>query len=292
VAIRHRSNNTVTMFSTSFRIPGSGLRAIAFLALAAGSLLAYPSAGTLSVTGPSDLVGQYTFSGPSVPTFMGYGGGFKGNVSTADASFTQFLFCDDFSNPISVPTQANVNVSSLAGNSPNLSDTRFVNVTSWRDVTTVDPSLGAPQASTINNATALQRYQMAAYLITQYSFFNTLPATTTFFSDPNSRGVQAAIWAILNANGEDYNAPTGSQDGNIDTYLTNAANWLSNPSSNRSFLSSFLIVTDASVAQLSGTARLNAGLQELIVAVPEPTFYFALALGLGLLFIGRGKRTV
>ena len=281
------------MLSTTFRVTGCGLRATAVLALAASSLLAYPTAGTLSVTGPSDLVGQYTFSGPSVPTIMGDGGGFLGTVTTPPTSFTQLLFCDDFSNPISVPTQANVNVSSLAGSSPNLSDTRFANVTSWRDVTTVDPSLGAPQARTINNANALQRYQMAAYLITQYSFFNTIPATTTFFSDPNSRGVQAAIWAILNANGENYNAPTGPQDGNIDTYLTNAANWLSNPSSNRSFLNSFLIVTDSSVAQLSGTARLNAGLQELIVAVPEPTFYIALAIGLGLLFVGRrGKRTV
>jgi hypothetical protein len=261
-------------------------------ALAASSLLAFPSPGNLTITGPSDLVGLYTFTGPSVPTITADGGGYKGTL-TGNINLSQLLYCDDFSNPEFIGSQSSVNVSSLAGNSPNLSDTRFGNVTSWRDVTTVDPTLGASQASTINNATALERYQMVAYLTTQYSFFHVVPLTNTVFSDPNSRGIQAAIWAILNPTGANYDAPAGAQDGNIDHYLTSAANWLNSSSSDRSFLSDFMIVTDASIAQLSGDARLNAGLQELVIATPEPTFYFALAFGLGLLFAGRRrKRTV
>jgi hypothetical protein len=266
-------------------------RAGALLLLSASLAAAFPAAGTLDVVGPSDFVGLFTISGASVPTVSGYGGGYKGIV---DQTYTQMLFCDDFSDDVSIPANnVAVNISTLT-NGSDLSDTRFGDNTSWRGVQTVDPSLGNTAAETIDNATALQRYQMVAYLIWNYEFFGQAPpASNVVYGDATDTGIQSAIWAIMDPTGDAYNAPLGAQDGDINTWLTNAATWLSNPNADRSFLTRFEIISDAQIG-LSTSGGLNIGIQELltVVPVPEPASYGLLALAsLGLVWRQRRRRS-
>lgn len=283
------------------------VRAAAVAALATGIASAYPLGGTLSVLGPSDFVGLFTISpsggGSSV---SGYGGGF---TSTLNGS-TAMMFCVDFSNDVSIPdSNVKVNISTVT-NGSNLTDTRFGNVptdpvsgstvtyTYWRPVSAVDSSLSSADQLTIDKASALQRYQMAAYLVSNYSFYSKpLPTGNVYNSGADDLGIQSAIWAIMDAQGEAYSAPTGTQDGSVDKWLHNAAVWLN--SGSKSLLSNFEIVSDACIPTDVGCSHdssspLNRGIQEFLVdappsAVPEPSFYGALAFGLGAL-VWRSRR--
>ena len=264
-------------------------KSAAILSLTAAFAFAYPDAGSMVVSGPSDYVGSYTISNGS-QSFSGYGGGYLGTVtdSVTNRSTTQLLFCNDFSNDISVPSgQIAVYISQLTGGS-DITKTRFGNVSG--NFRAIDVSLTTTQATALstntetglNGATALQRYQMAAYLVTLYSFLGDHPASNSVHSDNVSRGIQDAIWTLLNAKGEIYTPPLealqAGQTGDVTTYLTAAANWLA--SGDRSFLSQFSIVTDASMHSL------NSGVQELLLYTPVPEPGYGALLGLALLGLG------
>jgi MYXO-CTERM domain-containing protein len=264
-------------------------KSAAILSLTAAFAFAYPDAGSMVVSGPSDYVGSYTISNGS-QSFSGYGGGYLGTVtdSVTNRSTTQLLFCNDFSNDISVPSgQIAVYISQLTGGS-DITKTRFGNVSG--NFRAIDVSLTTTQATALstntetglNGATALQRYQMAAYLVTQYAFLGDHPAANSVHSDNVSRGIQEAIWTLLDANGETFAPPLESvqagQTGNVTTYLTAAANWLQ--SGDRSFLNQFSVVTDASMHSL------NTGVQELLLYTPVPEPGYDALLGLGLLGLG------
>jgi hypothetical protein len=266
------------------------LKSAAILALTATAAFAYPDAGTMVVSGPSDLVGSYTLSNGS-QSFSGYGGGYLGTVtdSVTNRSTTQLLFCNDFSNDISVPSgQIAVNISQLTDGS-DITKTRFGNIAVGNfqaiNISLTSTQIVALSANTqnaLNDATALQRYQMAAYLVTLYSFLGDHPAANSVHSDSVSRGIQDAIWTLLDAKGETFTPPSESlqagQTGAVTTYLTAAANWLQN--GDRSFLTQFSIVTDASMRSL------NTGVQELLQYTPVPEPGYGALLGLALLGLG------
>jgi len=271
-------------------------RTLAILLVAASSLLAYPTAGVLTLTGAGDSLGQYNFIINSNPQ-TGSGGGHVGSVTNVQPPITQ-LFCDDFLNSLNTLGPVNVNVSSLGdaiaanGGGNTLVDTRFGAITSWNSVKAIDPGLNNSKASTLDNLNALQRYEVVAYLMTQYSFFTSLPVSNVFHNistvDPADGGIQAAIWAVLSPSAVSnifLQPPTSGSAlaTSLDTWLTKAADWWTNPGSDRSFLANFMIVTDSKVAGAVGTAKLETGIQELMYVVPEPSFYALLAVGLGLL---------
>ena len=273
------------------------LKTAVVLSFTASFAFAYPDAGTMVVSGPSDFVGSFTISNGG-QSLSGYGGGYLGTVtdSVTNRSTTQLLFCNDFSNDISIPSgQIAVYISQLTIGS-DITKARFGNI-SVGNFRLIDVSLTNTQASALsantetvlNGAAALERYQMAAYLVTQYSFLGDHPASNSVHSDSASRGIQQAIWTLLDANGELFTPPSESlqagQTGAVTTYLTAAANWLQN--GDRSFLNQFSIVTDASMRSL------NTGVQELLLytAVPEPGYGALLALGLlGLGWTARRRR--
>jgi len=277
-------------------LKNSIIRAGILTALTASLASAYPVSGTLSVLGPSDFVGPFTIQNASgTSSESGYGGGFKSNLTTGLTTTTALMFCVDFSNDVSIPdTNVGVNISTLVDNS-NISDTRFGSTPlTFRSITYGNTTLANqlavddPSAVTIlNGASALQRYQMAAYLVSNYSFINNpLPTSNNYYGgagDQKDLGIQSAIWTILDAQGENYVPPTGSQDGAIETWLINAANWLQ--SGDKSILSKFEIVSDSRIA--GSNNPLNTGIQEFLTmaptTVPEPSFYGALAFGLGAL---------
>jgi hypothetical protein len=270
--------------------PNTLLKSAAVLSLTASFAFAYPDAGTMTVSGPSDFVGTFTISN-GLQNVSGYGGGYLGTVTdtVTNRRTTQLLFCDDFSNDITIPSgQLGVNLSQLTSGS-DITHTRFGNV-AVTDFRTINTPLTATQASALstntenalNGATPLQRYQMAAYLVTLYSFLGDHPAANSYHSDSVSRGIQDAIWTLLDARGETFTPPSESlqagQTGDVTTYLTAAANWLQ--SGDRSFLSQFSIVTDASIHSL------NSGVQELLLYTPVPEPGYGALLGLALLGLG------
>jgi hypothetical protein len=255
-----------------------------------------PGSNDLTVTGPSNFVGAYTISGNNQPTVTGYGGAFQGTIMTSIPSqtYSTMLFCDDFSNDVTIPSQlVQVDITSFDAGVDFINQTRFGAVTSWRPIQNSLPAgetLSQTVQNIINDADSLQRYEMAAYLMSNYSFFDTgLPSSDNYFSDPDDTGIQSAIWDILNPSSDLYLPPADAgQDGNVATWLTNAANWLptANSAQNQALLSQFQVVSDVAISQASAGQKTQVGIQEFLMvqAVPEPGLYGVLSLALGGLF--------
>src|SRR5207237_720336 len=72
----------------------------------------------------------------------------------------------------------------------------------------------ATDQSIINNANALGRYQMAAFLVSQYNF--------AAQGNASNNGIQEAIWMILDPS----SAPAFAAIGNPSEALEAAATWL------------------------------------------------------------------
>jgi hypothetical protein len=195
------------------------------------------------------------------------------------------IYCDDYANFIYVPYSGyQADITTLTSGS-NLSDTRFGSVTNW---TTLSNQNSLTLASTINSATDLGRYQMAAYLVSQY---NTADGTITPFNvagnSTSNDGIQQAIWDILDPKGENF-GQIGSL-ASTDSALEAAASWYSSTGGNTgsaardAFLANFRIVSDATMGSC-GNALAGCGFQEQITVVPEPR-HLALML-VGLLILG------
>ncbi|HLI83356.1 MAG TPA: hypothetical protein VKV17_05530 [Bryobacteraceae bacterium] len=265
---------------------------------------AYLSADTVELTGHGDFVGTFTISSApnqNEPALTGYGGGFSAEIigNSPSQSYLTTVFCVDFSNDVSLPSSHSVNLTPIAAGTQFTDDTRFGAVTAWRPVEDYLPgglTLSAGVQNTIDNATALERYEMAAYLVSNYTFFGQAPPQSdNYYGDATNRGIQSAIWAILDPTSDLYLPPSSLSDsGDITLWLTNAANWLANDSSTaagQQLLSRFRVVSDA---QIAGSANpTQVGIQEFLTVqpVPEPGFYAVLAPGLAVVWwTARRKR--
>ena len=188
------------------------------------------------------------------------------------------IFCVDFAHTIWVPYGPptypgyTVNLSNLT-NGSDLSLTRFGGVSSW---TSVAIAGDAADSTIINNATtALDRYQMAAYLVTQY---HTLDTPT---DDAYNEGIQAAIWTLMDPAG--YPTALPSNIGNPAPELQAAAQWFASSTNDKSFLTNFQIVSDTAMYNC-GAGALCGGFQEqlfdpVMPAVPEPRGQMLVLLG-------------
>jgi hypothetical protein len=170
-------------------------------------------------------------------------------------------------------------VSTLTSGS-NLSQTRFGGNTGW---VSVAPNItgdadDAADAAIIDGADALGRYQMAAYLVSQYN----LPAGNT----ASNNGIQQAIWDIL----DPTTLPAGKvlpSIGIASAGLETAAEWYGSTTQafRDQYLANYRIVSDA---QKMGFCGANVpqcgGFQEQITVVPEPS-HTALFL-FGLMIVG------
>src|ERR1700680_70847 len=239
-----------------------------FLAIEAN---ANPNLYTLSYNFPIYLTGVNA-----------YGGGASATLNNGNTNLNVEIFCDDFAHQIWVPYgpptypgYLGVNVSPLSAGS--LGNTRFGGVNNW---TSVNIAGDATDSNTINSATnALARYQMVAYLITQY---HTLDNPT---NDPYNNGIQEAIWTLMDPTAID---PTSSvvtlpNIGDPTTGLQHAAQWYANPNSDKSFLANFRIISDPAMYNC-GIGELCTGFQEQLYqdvpAVPEPRGQLLIILGL------------
>ncbi len=209
------------------------------------------------------------------------GGGIQAELNSAPVE----TFCVDFDNEIYLNQDYTANLTTLTQGS-SLTDTRFGSVTNW---TTIGNQGVLTMAGEINTATDLGRYQMAAYLISEYNMSD--GANTPFSVGGNAtsdNGIQQAIWDILDPKGETF--PSIASSAYADSALESAASWYYSTDGNtgstarNTFLANFRIVSDTSLTGVCAGALVGCGFQEQITVVPEPR-YLALML-VGLLILG------
>jgi hypothetical protein len=204
------------------------------------------------------------------------GGG--GSAAKLDKSLNIQIFCVDFANDIIVPqNNYSANLTPVTSSGFNAASTRFGSNTSWRTVTIADDATDSgsndlADSAIINAANALGRYQMAAYLVSQYN----LPAGNTAANN----GIQTAIWTILDPSS--YSAALFSADPSA--ALEQAAVWYNTTSvaARDSYLMNYRIVSDSTMAACGPV--LCSGFQEQMTVVPEPKYVGLLLMGLFALF--------
>ena len=200
------------------------------------------------------------------------GGG--GVAAKLDKSVNIEIFCVDFANDIMVPqSNYSANLTSLTAAGFTAGTTRFGSNTNWRTVTIADDATDggsddAADSAIINAANALGRYQMAAYMVSQYN----RPAGNTAANN----GIQTAIWEILDPSS--YSLAPFSADPSA--ALEQAAVWYSTTSAaaRDSYLADYRIVSDSTMTACGPV--LCGGFQEQITVVPEPKYAGMLVMGL------------
>src|SRR2546423_5030264 len=205
---------------------------------------------------------------------FGLAGGGGGSAAKLDRSLDIEIFCVDFANEIIVPqNNYSANLTPITSFGFTAGTTRFGNNTSWRTVTIGDDATDggsddAADSAIVNARDALGRYQMAAYLISQYN----RPAGNTAANN----GIQTAIWTILDPSS--YSAALVTADPSA--ALEQAAVWYNTTTvaARDSYLMNYRIVSDTTMTSCGPV--LCAGFQEQITVVPEPRYVGLLLIGL------------
>jgi hypothetical protein len=195
-------------------------------------------------------------------------GGGGGESGVLDSDLSVETFCDNFNNEIDIGQDYSADLSTLTTGS-DLSHTRFGSNTSWK---TINISGDAADSAIINGANALARYQMAAFLASQYQIKQG--------SNAFNNGLQAAIWDILDPS----SSPAAPTYADAQQALAEAAEWYANPNASRSFLADFILVSESTMKSSGPGDPLSGGFQEqltmLLTAVPEPRAVAWILLGL------------
>lgn len=196
------------------------------------------------------------------------------------------VYCDNFGNLISVPHTYTVDVTDLS-TSANLDDTRFGGLSAgdWVNINLSGTGSTVTQDDTFFNSgagsNALARYEMAAYLTSQYDLSK---GANTANSD-----LQLAIWALMDPKANSMSISSNK----VTTDLESAANWYTtmnvtgNLGALNTFLNQFEVLSDPSMTY-GANGLGNGGFQEQFVMMPaaptpEPRAGIFMVFGL---FIG------
>jgi len=216
--------------------------------------------GTLAITGQPNNVEE--------------GGQFNAVVTVGPTITDTYVYCVDDLNYVSVPNPAYaVNITDLANSTDVYNDTRYGQTPA---------SSFSTNTVTVPNAigTAQDRYEMAAWLILQYSF-------VSGNGSANNDEIQNAIWTLMDATGAVY-----SSNGGIGSYITQAEAWFTaeTPTALAAFENDVVIYSDTNIASETDPTRYTGTKQEMIGFVPEPD---TLALlGVGLVAIGLFRKRI
>lgn len=196
-------------------------------------------------------------------------GGGGGESGVLNQNQTVETFCVDFNNEIYVPHSGYSAFLSTLTTGSDLSHTRFGSNSGWWTVSINDgDSNDATDSAIINGADVLGRYQMAAFLVSQYQ--------TPQGSNASNNGIQAAIWDILDPS----SFPAAPHYADASGALELAAEWFANPNSDRSFLANFQIISDSTMKGNGAGNPLAGGFQEQLTMVPEPRAGVWILIGL------------
>jgi hypothetical protein len=249
---------------------------------------------------PEDYIGLY--KGLTVYTNgVGYyypvlnGGGFRGTFQSgpgqSGSSFDTTVWCVDSQLFFSPGSSAEANVIRLSDAAHfNATYVRYAGVNPWNGSGSYagefsyDVGLGG-------NDIALNRYKMAAWLVSKYTGFPDGPNVNNGTdAGLKNKAIQRAIWRTI------YNgvAPAGSGEitGDIDDGVVGYATWLAAAAANYASVSTSEWAVVSWDVDEDGALNNSLKKQTFLVrtVVPEPGFYGLLALGLGGLFYARQRR--
>lgn len=247
------------------------MRASLFKTLASVTFcLAISQASGLAVTVRVTGINQLYACGPG-----GCGGDFRGTIDNKVVN----LMCVDYQNHVIIPSAAyNANVTTIAADNSNLSNTRFgggspalFNGVSWGFTTSSINYTGGTLNLASDTSSALARYQMVGFLASNYISSNST----------NDNRIQSAIWQLMSTNPPNVGVPGSSvpQLQGSDAWLSSAASWYVNstPGSRASLLGNFAIVTNLA-PQIAGAYPTQ--IQEFLTVTPEPRYVISLGAGL------------
>lgn len=234
------------------------------------ALLSFTVGATASTVPTGDVsafdVGAYVFQ------LAGGGGGAQATLNGVPVN----IYCDDFDNSLALGTDTSAYVTALS-TTANLSDTRFGNMpAAYFNVPTLSTnnkttSTDTADESFLQTANALTRYELAAYLVSDYN--------PTGGNSTQNNEIQEAIWQLLDptVEGAPFNPDSFSASG-YTPEIEQAIAWYqgidSNTAALNAFLSQFDIVspTNMTFDYAAGVGGLGlGGFQEQIVYAPTPT---------------------
>lgn len=199
------------------------------------------------------------------------GGGQFSATLASDPTQDLLIYCVDFRNYAYFGPYA-VNISTPDVTNPSsVADTRYG--------TTPDSDF----TYDANSLPAVQRYVMAAWLITQFNFISGV--------SNNDVEIQNAIWMLLNTTGGTSAIPGGVADG-TGTYLTQAASWFNqqSPVALEQFENGVQILDSTNIAGTSVPSIWTTGYQEMITVATTPEPGTLSMIGAGLLGFGLIRR--
>jgi len=217
-------------------------------------------ATSASASSVSLVTGSYNFK---------LAGGCGGGTATLNGVNVN-IFGDDFADKVTFPQNYTANVTTLSADA-NLDQTRFGETPSngWRAINLPGHSAIATQDKAFfnhgNGSSALARYEMAAYLVSQYNVGQG--------SSSSNNQIQEAIWVLL----DPAKAGAALNPGHVDasSFLEQAASWYSSMNTPSTldqldaFLEGFEIVSPTNM-KFKRNGLLTGGFQEQIAMIPAP----------------------
>lgn len=226
--------------------------------------------------GAGGFTGQFQMSGP---------------FNSANSYAQTTVWCVDSQLSFSPSTASRANVTLLNNSGWNSSQVRYGTLSgnSGGTYTTGQNSFVYDVGLTGVNDTAVNRFRMVSYLVSQYSSFPNGPMLGTATDD----AIQRAIWKIMynntGSNSFNYSSADVSSGAAAGSWIDIARNFALN-ANNASYFNNWAVVS-WTVDANGNFGNGYSGYQTFVVqVVPEPGFYGVLALGLSALGFAVARR--
>ena len=238
---------------------------------------------------------------------QGCGGEFSGTITVAGqgpsglaGAITTNFWCVDFQEDFSYGAAGYADVVPLlpvTGSAPG-SVTGNANVRYSNVGTGSNPSWTTDLSSPLGSFdTAQDRYNLAAYLVSQYPGVSGNLANPQIVDNANASEIQQAIWVIMsnNSGGTGAQFTINGSGNSVDTYFNDSSDVqsliLGAETNYRSTAGQWAIVSwDADPASGALTGANHQTFLVEMSGVPEPSFYGLLALGMGGMYVAVRRR--